>query len=101
MKLVIVTAVDEYKKDIMGLFKEAHIEQFSDAEIEGFKIPSSVLIASNWFSSGNKGARSVMFFSFSIEEKINSLFQLIEQYNMKLDTDNPIKAVMLPVVKHI
>jgi hypothetical protein len=101
MKLVIVTSVEEYKKDILGLFREAKIEQFSDAEIEGFKILSSILIASNWFSAGKIGARSMMFFSFTEEIKIDSLFQLIEKYNSKLDTDNPIKAVVLPIEKHI
>jgi len=101
MKLVIVTAVNEYKKDIIRLFKEAKIEQFSDAEIEGFKIPPNLLVASNWFSPGNKGARSLLFFSFSTEDKIDSLFQLIKNYNSGLETNNPIKALVLPIEKYL
>ena len=101
MKLVIVTAVEEYKKDLYHLFKKARIDQFSDTEIEGFKLPPSLLVASNWFSPGNRGTRSLMFFSFSSEEKIDSLFKLIVEFNSKLDTDNPIKAVVLPIEKHI
>ena len=101
MKLVVVTSVDEYKKDVMGLFKKAQIEQYSDIEIEGFKNMPSILIASNWFSSGNEGANSVMFFSFSVEKKIDSLFRLIKDYNAGLDTENLVKAVVLPIEKYI
>lgn len=33
MKLVIVTVVDEYKKDIIKLFKQAQINNFSESDI--------------------------------------------------------------------
>ena len=47
MKLVIVTVVDYYKKDIIKLFKQAQIENFSESDIEGFKTNGSLKLGSN------------------------------------------------------
>ncbi|MCB0383309.1 MAG: hypothetical protein KDD05_08440 [Psychroserpens sp.] len=101
MKLVIVTVVDDYKKDIIKLFKQAQINNFSESDIEGFKTPASVKLSSNWFASEQSGADSELFFSFTEEENIDVLFKLIEEFNTNLETDNPIKAVVVPVEKFI
>ena len=101
MKLVIVTVVDYYKKDIINLFKKAEIQNFSESDIEGFKSNSSDRLGSNWFASESSGADSEMFFSFTEEEKIDTLFELIIEFNSNLETNNPIKAVVVPVEKFI
>ncbi|MGK0494649.1 MAG: hypothetical protein ACJAU2_001029 [Maribacter sp.] len=38
MKLLIVTVVEEFEKDILRLFKEVHIDSFSGSDIDGHKI---------------------------------------------------------------
>ena len=41
MKLVIVTAVEEFQNDVLKLFKKANIESFSSSDIVGYiNIPS-------------------------------------------------------------
>ena len=101
MKLVIVTVVDYYKKDIINLFKKAGVNNFSESDIEGFKSKPSDRLGSNWFASETSGADSEMFFSFTEEEKIDTLFGLITEFNSNLETNNPIKAVVVPVEKFI
>ncbi len=101
MKLVIVTAVEVFHKDIMKLFKKANIESFSESDIDGYKNTSSVLMASNWFSGEKGGNESNMFFSFTEEEHIDALFDLIKEFNANLETNNPIKAIVVPIEKHI
>lgn len=101
MKLLIVTAVEEYKKIVLDLFKKAQIDNFSGSEIEGFKNQSSFLMTSSWFPSDKGGVESIMFFSFTEEEKIRVFFDLIKAYNSNLTTNNPIKAVVLPIEKSI
>lgn len=101
MKLVIVTAVEEFQKDILKLFKKAHIENFSSSDIDGYKNGSSVLLASNWFSGEKSGNESSLFFSFTEEENINALFDLIKEFNYNLETNNPVKAVVVPIEKFI
>lgn len=101
MKLVIVTAVEAFQKDVLELFKKAHIENFSSSDIDGYKNGSSILMASNWFSGKKIGNESSMFFSFTEEEQIDVLFNLIKEFNQTLETNNPIKAVVVPIEKFI
>jgi hypothetical protein len=101
MKLVIVTAVEEFHKDVIKLFKQSGIENFSESDIDGYKNASSLLMASNWFSARKGGNESVMFFSFTIDENIETLFNLIQNFNTNLETNNPIKAVVVPIEKFI
>ncbi|WP_026775594.1 hypothetical protein [Polaribacter sp. Hel_I_88] len=101
MKLVIVTAVEEFQKDVLKLFKKANIENFSSSEIDGHKNTPQLLKASNWFSGEKNGNESTMFFSFTDEEHIESLFSLLKEFNENLETNNPIKAIVVPIEKFI
>ena len=101
MKLVIVTVVDYYKKDIIELFKQAQISNFSESDIEGFKTTTAVKLDSNWFASKQSGADSEMFFSFTEDKNIDELFTLIKEFNENLETNNPIRAVVVPIERFI
>ncbi|PQJ69065.1 hypothetical protein [Polaribacter butkevichii] len=101
MKLVIVTAVEEFQKEVLNIFKKANIENFSSSDIDGYKNAPSLLKASNWFSAEKNGNESIMFFSFTNKEKIDGLFAIIEEFNTNLETNNPIRAVVLPVERFI
>ncbi|WP_456439847.1 hypothetical protein [Psychroserpens sp.] len=101
MKLVIVTAVEEFQKDVLNFFKKSNIENFSSSDIDGYKNASSILMASSWFLGENSGNESLLFFSFTENEKIDDLFNLIEEFNTNLETNNPIKAIVVPIEKFI
>ena len=101
MKLVLVTAVKEFHRDVLKLFKKAGIESFSESEIDGYKNNAALLISSNWFGSENVGNESVMFFSFTEEQYIDELFKQIMAFNTNLETNNPVKAVVVPIEKSI
>ena len=101
MKLVLVTTVEEFHKDVIKLFKKAGIESFSESEIDGYKTNNGLLLSTNWFGSEKAGNESLMFFSFTDEKLIAILFELIKEFNSKLETNNPIRAVVVPIEKHI
>jgi|SRR5690554_5566117 len=101
MKLLIVTVVDQFEKEVLRLFKESKIESFSGSDIEGFKNVSSFMMNSSWFPSQKSGADSSMFFSFTEDEKIDAFFSLVEQFNQNLETNNPIHAVVVPIERSI
>lgn len=101
MKLLIVTVVEAFEKDILRLFKEAKIESFSGSEIDGYKNHTSVVRTSSWFPSQKSGVESSLFFSFTEDENIDLIFKLIKEFNSNLETNNPIKVVVVPIEKSI
>jgi len=101
MKLVLVTAVEEFQKQVLNIFQKANIENLSSSEIDGHKNNASVLKASTWFSGEKIGNESCLFFSFTDDKRIDDLFDLIKEFNNNLETNNPIKAIVVPVEKFI
>ena len=102
MKLLIVTVVDEFQKDVLQLFKQANIESFSGSDIEGYKNgTSSFMMNASWFPSQKSGADSSMFFSFTEDKKIDLFFELVKKFNENLETNNPIHAVVVTIEKSI
>jgi len=101
MKLLIVTVVEDFENEIVKLFKEADIERFSGSDIEGYKSQTPLLMTKSWFPSKKGGAESGLFFSFTEDDKIEAIFKLIKEFNGKLETNNPVKAVVVPIEKFI
>lgn len=99
MKLLIVTSLSEFQKDVLKLFRESHIDAFSGSEIDGYK--NSLIATQSWFPGEKGGNESFMFFSFTEDDKIDSFFKLVENYNAHLETNNPIKAVVIPIERSI
>ncbi len=101
MKLLIITAVEQYHKEVFELFKKAGIDNFSGSDIDGYKNVPTLLRTASWFPSEKGGVESSMFFSFTQEEKIESIFKHIVAFNAQLETNNPIKAAVVPIEKYI
>ncbi|MCC8361101.1 hypothetical protein [Salinimicrobium sediminilitoris] len=101
MKLLLVTTVSEYQKDVLKLFKKAKIEAFSSSEIDGYKNTNSLIATQSWFPGEKGGNESSMFFSFTDEEKITEFFNHVREFNNKLETNNPVRAVVVPIEQSI
>ncbi len=101
MKLVIVTAVSEFRDTVKKLFGKAGIERYSGSEIEGYNQVASVAAQTGWFQGSAFGADSELYFSFTESEKIDLLFEQLEQFNHTLETNNPIRAAVIPIEKFI
>ena len=101
MKLVIVTVVEEYKKNVIQLFRKAQITNFSESDIAGFKDTPSSPLSSNWFAGHRGGADSELFFAFTELDKARQLFHHIKDFNREIKSSNPIRAVIIPIEDHI
>ncbi len=99
MKLVIVTAVEEYHNSVLELFKNSGIESFSSSSIDGYKNPSLISMKS-WFPSIKGGNESHLYFSFTEAEAIQMLLKEIRQLNSELGS-NPIRAIVLPIEEYV
>lgn len=101
MKLLIVTALHEYQKPVLKLFKQADIEAFSSSEIDGYRNINSLVATQSWFPGEKGGNESLMFFSFTEEEKIREFFTITKEFNAGLNTNNPVRAIVLPIEDHL
>ncbi|SDX82749.1 hypothetical protein SAMN05444411_11037 [Lutibacter oricola] len=101
MKLILITSILEFEKDICQLFKKSEVEVYSSNDIQGHKFYSATNIKDNWFSAQKDTYNSKLFFSFTSEEKVEIMLKNIEEFNTKKTTTNPIKAVVVDIEKYI
>jgi len=101
MKLLMITTVKEFEKDICQLFKSVRIEAYSTYDIQGHKLQTPENIQDNWFSSHRDTFDSTMYFTFTHEELINNMLNEVKLYNKEKAATNPVKAIVMNIEKHV
>lgn len=101
MKLLLITSILEFEKEVCQLFKKAEIIVYSTSDIQGHKFFTGNNIQDNWFSAHRDSFDSKLYFSFTSEDKIEAIFKSIDQFNIETTSSNPIKAIVLDIEKFI
>lgn len=101
MKLLLITSVSEYEKEVCQLFKKAEIIVYSTSDIQGHKFFAGNNLQDNWFSTQRDSFDSKLYFSFTSEDKIETIFKSIEAFNTEKTSSNPLKAIVLDIEKFI
>jgi hypothetical protein len=103
MKLLIITSVQEYEKYLPELFKKAEIKQFSSTNIKGYNSTDTDTLTGNWFSSADDDyeLNSSLYFTFTSAELIEKMMEQVTEFNLKINGQNPIHAIVLGVEKFV
>ncbi len=101
MKFLIITCIKEYEKETVRLFKKAQITAFSNMDINGFKTADTENLINNWFSSSTDNVRSILFFTFTEKKKIDILLEEVQLFNKNIESDNPLRAIVLDIEKFV
>ncbi|MEO0046951.1 MAG: hypothetical protein RL705_2142 [Bacteroidota bacterium] len=99
MKLLIVTAITEFEKDIKSMLKEANVKVFSYRNVTGFRDVSEEFIESNWFASEMNETESLLFYAFVKKENVDLIFQLVADFNAKQETKAQVNVASLNIEK--
>jgi nitrogen regulatory protein PII len=101
MKLLLITAVKEFEKEIKQLLKKSAVSSFSYQDVKGFKDSSKEAMENNWFATPTQENESILFYVFVKKEKVDTLFELVEDFNSKQKTVSKIHVVVLCIEKSI
>jgi nitrogen regulatory protein PII len=99
MKLLIITAVIAFEKDIKQMLKQANVKTFTYKEVKGFNDISEEAIESNWFSAELNETESILFYAFVKKDNVDKLFDLITEFNEKQETLSKIHVAVLNIEK--
>ena len=79
MKLLIITAVAAFEKDIKKMLQQAEVTTFSYQEVKGFQDTSKVESETNWFGSEMNETDSFLFYAF-VKNRLNCYETLLRRY---------------------
>ena len=99
MKLLIITAIKQFKKDIILQLKKADVKTFSFKEVTGYRDSTEDAVESNWFSSEMNQTESILFYAFVKKENVDMLFKLIHTFNEQQKTLSHIHVAVLNIEK--
>lgn len=97
MKLVIITAIQEFEAEIKKQLKKAEVTTFSFKNVSGYHDISEDAMETNWFSSEMNTTESIVFFAFVKKENVERLFTGINEFNSKQETLSTIHLAVVNV----
>jgi len=99
MKLLIILSIAEYANEVRELMVRNNVPVYSETEMYGFRTERHQPDIRSWFSQGDQGIYSTLFFSFQDENTVKNILKEVEKYNKDHDHngDNPLHAYQLAV----
>ena len=99
MKWLLITAVREFEKDIKLILKKAQVKSFSYKDVKGFKDNSEDALEANWFAANEQEMESILFYAFVNEEKVDGLFEMVNDFNAEQISKSNIHIAVLNIEK--
>ena len=100
MKLLLLMSIEEYAGELRKIMHRHRVQVFSETNIVGFRLEEQE-IESSWFSGGDRGVYSHLFFSFIGQEHAKELMDAVDRYNRETDNPHPFHGYLLNVEDNI
>ncbi len=97
MKLLIITAIQEFEKEIKMILKNANVKTYSFKKVTGFKDISEESLENNWFAAEINETESILFYAFVPKENVDQVFDLVSEFNKKQESLSHIHLAMLNI----
>ena len=99
MKLLIILSIAEFADEVRSMMTRNNVPVYSETEMYGFRTEKHKPDMRTWFSQGNQGIYSTLFFSFQDEATVKQILQEVGVYNKEYegDHDNPLHAYQVAV----
>lgn len=95
--MLVVTSIKEDMQAVTHILEKAEISVFSVSETIGHKAAHHDYLLENWFGKGNEQTDALFFFSFTENQKADTVLQQVIVFNEGKKNLFPIRAFVLPV----
>jgi hypothetical protein len=100
MKLLIITAIKAFDKDVKKMLKQAAVKTFSYKDVKGFKDISEVSMEGNWFGTEMSENDSMLYYAFIDSGNVDILIEKVNAFNATQETLSNIHVAVLNIEKH-
>ncbi|MBU3680890.1 MAG: hypothetical protein FGM16_03000 [Flavobacterium sp.] len=96
MKLILLTAIQEFEADIKNMLKNANVHSYSFQDVKGYKKNTEEL-ASNWFGTEIPETDSIVFYAFVPKTNSSAVFEAVTNFNSHQETLSHIHIAILNI----
>jgi nitrogen regulatory protein PII len=99
MKLLIITAIAEFEKEVKQLLKQAEVITYSYKHVTGYRDSTLDAVESNWFGVEMNESDAILFYAFVSKENVDTVFELTEQKNAEHTSKSRIHVASINIEK--
>ena len=99
MKLLIITAIKEFEKDVFKILKKGEVKTFTFKDVKGYKDLSEEALEDKWFASEMNVNESILFYAFVKKENVDAVFDLVKTFNEQQESMSHIHLASLNIEK--
>lgn len=99
MKLLIITAIAEFEKEVKQILKKAAVKKYSYNPVTGFRDAAEEDLESNWFGTAMTQNESLMFYAFTENENVAIVCDAVKAFNASQETMSNIHVAILDIEK--
>ncbi|MCG2792035.1 hypothetical protein [Chryseobacterium sp. SC28] len=99
MKLLLITAVEEFEKDVKTILKHSGVKAFSYQSVKGYKNNGDEL--ENWFPKDYVSIDSLLFTVFVIDDIVDEIYKSVEDFNSKQEIVSQVHIAIISLEKSI
>lgn len=100
MKVLLITAIEAFEKDVKKILSHSGVKAFSYQEVKGYKNDSDGTL-DNWFASGHNEFNSLLFTVFIECGCVEDIYKRVESFNAKQESQSHIHLAALEISKVI
>lgn len=100
MKLILITAIAEFEKDVKKMLKEAKVKSYSYRDVKGFRDASEEGVESNWFGSEMNEIDSIVFYAFVEKQNVDLLCGIVGKFNGNQNSTSKVHAAVFSVERY-
>lgn len=101
MKLLLITAIEEFEKNIKDILIHSGVKTFSYSNVRGVKANGDSHSSENWFSAGLPESDSLMFTVFVDNNFVDLIYERIQKFNSKQEFQSKIHVASIAIEKSL
>jgi hypothetical protein len=99
MKLLLITSVAQFGKDVKQILKKAKVKTYSYKEVVGHRNASQVSVTTNWFGTKKNENESILFYCFVEKANVDLVCGELTNFNKNQESLSQIHFAVLNIEK--
>lgn len=101
MKLLLITSIKAFGKEVKSILKKAEVKTYSYKNVTGYRDASELSVQENWFANDMDEGEAILFYAFVKKENVDMVFEMVTDFNKKEESLSSIHVALINIERSI